>query len=61
MTYEPQCHLCVHFHLERATREHQTCAAFATQIPAEILENRHDHHRPYPGDHGIRFEPIDRK
>jgi hypothetical protein len=37
-----------------------TCRAFANGIPAAILTNRHDHHEPYPGDHGIQFEPIDK-
>jgi len=23
-----------------------------------ILTNRHDHRKPYPGDHGIRFAPL---
>jgi hypothetical protein len=33
------------------------CRAFPDAIPAPLLEGRFDHRRPFPGDHGIRFEP----
>nr|PZN08600.1 MAG: hypothetical protein DIU64_10235 [Caldicoprobacter oshimai] len=35
-----------------------SCKAFK-RIPREILEGKHDHRLPFPGDNGIRFEPID--
>ncbi|ARA94172.1 MAG: hypothetical protein D6685_14500 [Bacteroidetes bacterium] len=55
MTYEiqSQCLACAHLNREA---EQPTCAAFEEGIPAEIWTNRHDHHQPYPGDNGIRFE-----
>ncbi len=28
-------------------------------IPQSILNEKFDHTKPYPGDHGIRFEPYD--
>lgn len=34
-----------------------TCKAFPKGIPTEILASRHNHRRPFPGDHGIQFEP----
>lgn len=46
-----QCLKCKH--LEPDSK----CAAFPKRIPQEILENRHDHRQPFPGDRGIRFEP----
>ena len=46
------CILCRH----RAAGEHHVCAAFPQGIPAAILRDEHDHHFPYPGDHGIQFE-----
>jgi hypothetical protein len=27
-------------------------------IPVPIQANKHDHRKPYPGDHGIHFEPM---
>lgn len=36
------------------------CAAFPDRvIPAEILRGSNPHRDPFPGDHGIRFEPRD--
>ena len=48
--YRPICNDCRHF------REGVTCAAFPERIPKAILTGEHDHHEPYPGDGGVRFE-----
>ncbi len=49
----PQCVYCRHFVPKRFT-----CPAFPDQaIPIEIVTGKHDHHEPFPGDHGIQFEP----
>jgi hypothetical protein len=47
-----QCLLCKHYKLM------QECDAFPDGIPIEIFTCEHDHREPYPGDHGIRFEPY---
>jgi hypothetical protein len=49
----PICWKCKHFHKNAA------CKAFPKGIPADILCSKTDHHQPYPGDHGIRFEPVE--
>lgn len=37
----------------------RTCAAF-DRIPMAIWLSKNDHSRPWPGDRGIRFQPIAR-
>lgn len=34
------------------------CTAFPDGVPDEIFESRADHRRPFEGDHGILFDPI---
>lgn len=36
-----------------------TCKAFPNGIPLEIIREEVDHTKPYPGDNGIQYEPID--
>lgn len=50
------CRLCRHFRGPSASR--LTCDAFPLGIPRAVLDGRADHRRPYPGDDGIRFEPV---
>ncbi len=38
-----------------------TCEAFPDGIPSEIVTCDFIHTEPYPGDHGIQFEPVDRE
>ncbi len=49
-----QCNICKH-----KKKFSATCRAFPQRIPNAILSSDHDHTKPYPGDHGIRFEPVD--
>jgi len=50
----PKCVYCKHFnHLE------WNCMAYTGGIPEEILTGEIDHTKPYKGDNGIQFEPIE--
>lgn len=56
----PQCMSCKHWGGWRGPIGTE-CPAFPDSlIPAAIIGNEHDHREPYPGDHGIRFEPIEK-
>jgi len=51
--YFPLCNKCVFY------MGNSKCSAFPEGIPEEILTGEHDHTKPYPGDNGIRFEPVE--
>lgn len=34
------------------------CNAFE-KIPNEIILGKNDHSKPFPGDHGIQYQPLD--
>jgi len=56
----PICMTCKHFD-RGANHMGLTCKAYPypdTTIPDEILDGEHDHHKPFPGDHGILYDPI---
>jgi hypothetical protein len=52
------CTICRHL---RPMREGRTCDAFPVRdsIPMVIWLGENDHQTPFPGDHGVQFEPVD--
>ncbi len=58
MMIDLQCVHCRHFHRPPASGPYVlSCAAFPGAIPREIQVAEHDHRKPFPGDHGVRFKP----
>ena len=52
------CVDCIHFKFDLEDNDIPLhCDAFPDGIPDEIIWEGADHHKPYPGDHGIQFEP----
>lgn len=52
MELECSCFDCRHLH-----EDQRTCDAFPDGIPSVFLYLDEVHKKPYPGDHGIQFEP----
>jgi hypothetical protein len=52
--YSEVCTFCRHLDVS-ADRK---CAAFPSGIPLPIWMGENDHHAPFPGDHGIQFDPV---
>jgi hypothetical protein len=50
----PVCEDCRH----RIGFGRLACAAFPDRIPEQIWNGERDHRTPFPGDRGIRFEPM---
>ena len=46
------CSKCVHLN-----EDNVSCDAFPDVIPQDIIAGVFDHRKPFPGDHGILFEP----
>ncbi len=56
---EWSCLLCKHLHDVKPNKDARSCDAFPDIIPWCIVTGDCDHRESYPGDNGIRFEPID--
>ncbi|MCJ7754171.1 MAG: hypothetical protein MUP13_06380 [Thermoanaerobaculales bacterium] len=48
-----QCTFCAH-----RSPDGSACKAYPSGIPIELLYNEHDHRMGFPGDNGVRYQPI---
>jgi len=55
---EPICLSCRHLTPAEGGKL-WACEAFGDEIPGEVLAGRNRHLKPYPGDNGVQFEPIE--
>ncbi len=55
--FSPVCSGCRHLQVD-VLKGGASCPAFQS-IPPEIWNGDHDHKKPFPGDKGIVFEPIE--
>jgi hypothetical protein len=55
-----QCMKCKHLARDGQKFLGVHCKAFPSPdfIPFEIWDEGFDHTKPFPGDHGVRFEPL---
>ena len=53
----PQCLNCTRYNVYKNNTV--SCNAFPNGIPDEILDAENNHDKPFKGDNGIRFEPIE--
>jgi len=51
--FSEMCMFCIHLDKDITKR---ACEAYPDGIPTKIWMNEFDHRKPYPGDHGIKFE-----
>ncbi|MDK2892843.1 hypothetical protein [Methanohalophilus sp.] len=53
----PLCDTCKH--LNRGILGWWKCKAYPDGIPEKIFWGDVDHHKPYKGDNGIQYEPME--
>ena len=49
-----QCAMCKNY------KSDNKCKAFPKGIPVIVITGQFDHAKPYKGDNGIQFEPIEK-
>lgn len=60
-TFSEICSKCKHWNVDESEsiQDGNICDAFPDGIPDEIWLGKNGHKKPYKGDHGIQFEPVE--